>query len=375
MTTAPGYPGRLNTGLETRAGSPIAALDVWAFLLPALSFLEISVIGRLKVSEVLAIAIIPWILGRRDRLRVPRWFLILWAGWLVSQILSDLAAESAFADYSRGLAQIVVTLTSFVVILALVSSSRRARLFAVGIAVAGIADYFVHPTIAMAVDPWKWAVAMPVGLLLAATLSGNAGLKKPALPVLAFGVFGVLNVILGYRSLGGVALAASAYLAINVVAGRTEGILRPSLRGAVLGMVFSLGIAAAVLVAYDWSASSGLLGREAQGRYEAQSGSLGVFLGGRSELLVSTQAIADSPVLGHGSWARDPKYVLMLSDRLVSLGYQDISTDPADIVVIPAHSYLLGAWVKGGSWEESSGSALPRSLRGSSSTCMPFGGS
>jgi hypothetical protein len=340
-------------GLDTRMtvqtrNRPSFAFDIWAFVLPAVSFIELPVIGRLQLSEVIAIAIIPWVLGRRDGLHVPRWFIVLWGGWLLCQVLTDLAAGSAFADYSRGWAKIVVTLTSLVAILGLVSSPRRARLFVVGLAFATIAEYVVRPTLATAIDPWKWAFAMPIGLLLAAALSGKAGLTKPALPVLAFGVFGVLNVALGYRSLGGVALVTSAYLAINAIARRDGRHLRPSISGAVMGAMCSIAIVVAVLYAYDWSASSGLLGPDARARYDTQSGSFGVFLGGRPELLVSTQAVLDSPVLGHGSWARDPKYIQMLSDRLVSLGYQDISTDPADVVVIPAHSYLVCAWVEGG---------------------------
>ena len=314
------------------------ALDVWALLLPAMSFLEIVLVGRLKVSEVLAAAMLPWLLGRRDRLRVPHWFILLWAGWFISQVLTDIVVGSAFVDYSRGWAKILVTMTSFVAILALVSTPRRARLFALGLAFAGVAGYFVTPSIGAAVDPWKWALALPIGLLLAAALSGTTGLRKPLLPVVAFVAFGTLNLLLGYRSLGGVALMTSAYLLLNGVVGRAEQALRPSIGRALLGLVSCLVIASGVLFVYDSAAAGGLLGASAQTRYYTQSGSLGVLLGGRSESLVSTQAILDSPILGHGSWARDPKYVLLLSDRLVALGYEDISTDPADIGVIPAHS-------------------------------------
>lgn len=324
------------------------ALDVWAFVLPAVSFLEIVLVGRLKVSEVLAAAMLPWLLGRRDRLRVPRWFVLLWAGWFISQVLTDIVVGSAFVDYSRGWAKILVTMTSFVAILALVSTPRRARLFALGLAFAGIAGYFVAPSIGAAVDPWKWALAIPIGLLVAAALSGTTGLRNRLLPVVAFVAFGALNLLLGYRSLGGVALMGSAYLILNSVVGRGQQALRPSIGRAILGVVSCLVIASAVLLVYDSASAGGLLGADARTRYYSQSGSLGVLLGGRSESLVSTQAILDSPILGHGSWARDPKYVLLLSDRLTALGYEDISKDPADIGAIPTHSYLLGAWVESG---------------------------
>lgn len=337
-----------DTNVEARDTRGIA-LDVWAFVVPAVSFLEFVLVGRLSVSEVLAAAMLPWLLGSRDRLRVPRWFILLWAGWFISQVLTDIVVGSAFADYSRGLSRILVTLTSLVAILALVSTPRRARLFALGLAVAGVAGYFVAPSLFTAADPWKWALALPVGLLLAAAVSGTTGLRMPWLVVVAFLAFGALNLFLGFRSMGGVAMMTSAYLILNSVAGHRTAALRPSIGRAVLGVISCVVIAFGVLFVYESAAASGLLGATAQTRYYTQSeGSLGVILGGRPESLVSTQAILDSPILGHGSWARDPKYDELLSDRRISLGYEDIPTDPADIGVIPAHSFLLGAWVEGG---------------------------
>ena len=98
---------------------------------------------------------------------------------------------------------------------------------------------------------------------------------------------------------------------------------------------------------YDAAASSGILGSRAQTRYLEQSGALGVLVGGRSEVLVSSQAIVDSPILGHGSWAKDFAYVDLLADRLSSLGYE-VGAGLSDVGLIPAHSYLLGSWVWAG---------------------------
>ncbi len=145
-------------------------------------------------------------------------------------------------------------------------------------------------------------------------------------------LFGALNLVLGYRSLGGVALMTAAYLVLNSLVGRSESAFRPSIGRAFVGVVSCVVMAVSVLVVYDLAAGRGLLGPDAQVRYYTQAGSLGVLLGGRHESLVSTQAILHSPILGHGSWARDPKYVELLSDRLTELGYGDISTDPADIL-------------------------------------------
>lgn len=237
----------------------------------------------------------------------------------MSQILTDIAVGSAFADYSRGWAKIIFTLTNFVAIAALVSTPARARLFALGLGVAGVATYFVSPDLFAAGDPWKWAFAIPIGLVLATALSGRRGAQIRWLPVLAFVGFGALNLLLGYRSLGGVALLTAGYFVLNGLVGSALPSVRPSIPRALVGTLFGLIMAWSVLSLYDVAAAGGLLGTDVQTKYYQQSGSLGVLIGGRYEALASTQAIIDSPLLGHGSWAKDFKYVDLLSDRLGSL--------------------------------------------------------
>ncbi|MBF6606039.1 MAG: hypothetical protein IVW53_10710 [Chloroflexi bacterium] len=316
-------------------------------MLPAVSFVQITVVGQLIVSEVLAVALLPWLWGAKDRLHVPRWFLLLWGAWLVSQIATDLVMRSPIVDYARGWAAILFTLTDFAAILVLVSTPRRARLFALGLAASGVLSYFIAPNIYAAGDPWKWAFAMPVGFTLAAALSGSISTRMPLVPIGAFAAFGALTLLLGFRSLGGVAVIAAGYLLLNTLVGRRQARARPSIRTVIVGLVFSMVAAFSVSQGYDAAASGGLLGPGAQAKYLAQSGSLGVLVGGRPEILASTQAIIDSPILGHGSWAKDFKYVDLLTARLSSLGYE-IGAGPSDVGLIPAHSYLLGSWVWAG---------------------------
>ncbi len=60
----------------------------------------------------------------------------------------------------------------------------------------------------------------------------------------------------------------------------------------------------------------------------------------------------DSPIIGHGSWAKEPKYYEMLYDALVETGEQDEQRG-GDIIsggepLIPAHSGIVNAWVWAG---------------------------
>ena len=325
----------------------VSALDIWAFVLPALSSVEITIVGQLIVSEILMLAMLPWLWGARRRLPLPAWFVVLWAGWFVSQVLSDIVAGSAFADFVRGWAAIIFTFTNFAAILALASTLRRARLFALGLAVGGGLGYLMFPTAITATDPWKWALGWPIGLVLAAALSGSWGARHRGPTIGAFVVFGTLNLLFGFRSLGGLSLLTAAYLAFGAAFGRQRATSKVLLWRGVFGLVLLAASVVGVLQVYDFSSSSGLLGPVAQAKYEAQSGTLGVLVGGRSEILASSQAIIDAPILGHGSWAKDFKYVDLLADRLSSFGYE-IGGRLSDVGLIPSHSYLLGSWVWAG---------------------------
>lgn len=349
MSTTTSIDNRVQTSKSAAESAParVSALDLWAFVLPAVSFVEITIVGRLIVSEILMLAMLPWLWGARDRPLLPRWFVAVWAGWLLSQVVTDIVVGSAFDDFARGWAAIIFTLTDFAAILVLVSTTRRARLFALGLAASGVLSYFISPNIYAAGDPWKWAFAVPVGFTLAAGLSGTMGAWRRWLTVSAFVAFGALNLFLGFRNLGGVSLMTACYLAVGAVAGRRHVNSNHSILRAAVGLALLSLAVVGVLQLYDVAASGGLLGPAAQAKYDTQAGSFGVLLGGRSEVLASSQAIIDSPILGHGSWAKDFKYVDLLAERLSSLGYE-VGAGPSDVGLIPAHSYLMGSWVWAG---------------------------
>jgi hypothetical protein len=122
------------------------------------------------------------------------------------------------------------------------------------------------------------------------------------------------------------------------------------MRVAVLaGMVGGASWASSALV--HFVTSRGLISEEAREKNEYESQGSGLLLGGRPEILVSARAVLDSPILGHGSWAKDPKYQEMLSDMMVEQGKQGNLGDMERSSVnglIPAHSHLMGSWVDAG---------------------------
>ncbi len=98
---------------------------------------------------------------------------------------------------------------------------------------------------------------------------------------------------------------------------------------------------------YGHMARQGMLGENARQKYEQQAGGeLGLLIGGRSEILVSIHAIIDSPIIGHGSWAKDYSYADTLVYLKRVLGYYPGQSN--ELGLIPTHSYLFGAWVEAG---------------------------
>ena len=93
----------------------------------------------------------------------------------------------------------------------------------------------------------------------------------------------------------------------------------------------------------------GYLGEKSRDKYEKQAalGDLGILLGGRNESLVTVQAIMDSPLIGHGSWAKDRYYAELRQLMLYKLGFVNRFIEPENDL-IPTHSHLLGAWVEAG---------------------------
>lgn len=116
-----------------------------------------------------------------------------------------------------------------------------------------------------------------------------------------------------------------------------------------IALLASLGASTVVRI----FSTSGLLGEEAQEKNQRQASVKGgMLIGGRPEILVSSVAVMDSPILGHGSWARDYKYIELLYDTMYERGMTDqgdidaLEEDSAGL--IPAHSHVMNAWVWAG---------------------------
>ena len=330
-------------------------VDILVFLIPCLQFVQIKVIGVLNGSDLLLLAAYVYLAFRKEiRITTPvgKWFVVLCSLWLVSQCVTDIVRHSAFVDYARGWSMIGLTLIGFVVLYTLLyGRPRRLMLYGWGLVVGSALTFFISPSDYAISEPWKFGISLPVSLAVFLFVSNEK--YSGHWPITLSAIVGVINIFKGTRGLGGVCLAAALYLLVSRFLSRKGTESRKLKTGSIVTLAASiiLGIAG-VVWAYQRAASTGILGEEARQKYEDQSrGDYGVLLGGRPDLLGALPAIYDSPILGHGSWAKDWIYYAMEVRALDALGYigsAEISWDEFREGLIPAHSYLLQAWVYAG---------------------------
>ena len=326
----------------------IGPAELFLVVAPLAQFVQMQAIGVLSGTDILLLLAFPLVLVRNLRLLRQRhvfMILLLGIGWFISQVITDLIRDTPPVDFLRGWSKIGLTLTHFTTIYLLTYRSRRRfLLFGFGFIAGQLLTLRINPGVFFAASPWKFGYCGPVTLvvfLLTSTLPYFR--RRKMLVLLAAVAIALINLFMGARGVALISLLAGIY-AFSL---RRAGAVR--LRGSRL--LFTLGV---VLLSgwifmsfYSYLAQSGELGATAQSQYETQgSGEGGVLLGGRSEILSSAMAIFDSPIIGHGSWARDPKYKFILEERRRELGYARVGVMSDDL--IPTHSHIFGAWVEAG---------------------------
>jgi hypothetical protein len=323
--------------------------DSFALLTPLFLVIEFHFAGLVMASDLIMLAVFPLALIRHvDRLKqrpVPT-VLVLGALWLVAQVFTDVVRGAGPDDYLRGWVKIIFVLINFTVVWTVVCVSRRRFvLYGIGLALGTILEAMMHPSVDALSSPWKFGIGIPVTMLVALFAAKLRNLRYLGV-LLPLGSLAVVHLYKDFRIMGVICFVVVIYTIFLSSANskRNSGTRRALL-------VFSLiaGIAA-FSTAYSHFAKQGVFGKYAQDKLEVQSaGEGGTLLGGRREILGSGPAIWDSPIIGHGSWARDSQYGAIMRERTADLGYkrfQDGGAAKDDL--IPTHSYVFGSWVEAG---------------------------
>ena len=162
-----------------------------------------------------------------------------------------------------------------------------------------------------------------------------------------------LNLMFAFRSqIATVVVSAALILPIFAQGGTSDRRTTSSENFFKVAVLLALAGGAAFTAnkAIQIAVENGLFDESVSQKFEMQSGGkLGVLVGGRPEMLVAIQAIRDSPIIGHGSFPVDEKYLELRQDLQYEYGYTESDT-PEDVEepVIPTHSHLTMAWVESG---------------------------
>lgn len=332
--------------------------DYFAFLFGALSPYYIVLIGRLHFVEILAPAILILWHKRLNLLLIPQLKTIIVLGiiWLFGQIISDLIVGNSINDELRGWSAIVVFIFLVCALAVLLASkTRRIYLLLFGMAAGGLIKQFIEPSIYFSAEPWKFGFGPAVALLavVAVAWKHESRMRLPRMWLIPIVALGGLSFLLSARSLGAFLILTALVSALVLGPARTQSNTKKSIMRHSIIIILSVSAAFLVVSGYKYAASNGILGIHAEEEYNIDnSGKVGLFIGGRIELIPALHAIIESPIVGHGSWAKDPtlRYRNYLWS-LYNLGYKiPISELDFDMQqnLIPAHSTILQAWVWAG---------------------------
>ena len=286
--------------------------------------------------------------------RIINQIVIAAAFWFLNLVATDIYRNSPLEDWARGWAKIVFFLLDFLALVILTElKMEKVAAFLTGLAASSVLIPFLQPDQYSTdfIIAWKFHYSFGLTVISALmffvpTWRRTFGYLGEWLPL---ALVGLSNLMFNARSMFGIAIAAVLFGALKKWLDSS-----PFLRAKISPLTFGIILIAGLIVSqglisvYSVAADSGWLGADAKDKYMAQSeGDLSLLQAGRNETLVSLQAIADAPIIGHGSWAKDMYYVLMLVDILESHGIK-IQGDPFEYPLIPTHSFIFGAWVEAG---------------------------
>lgn len=335
------------------------ALDAAALAVGLSASYSIHLIGTIQISEVLMFVLLPLLLITKSGILLPRGMkaiYLLMGIWLLGQLLTDIYRHTIPLNWMRGDARIVFFALNIATLTLLLSKNvRRQAVFIAGYGIGSMLAVRIQPAAAAGDYPWKFGYAegtMVMVLLLSCYFYNQ---KRYWIVGSLIASLVAVNLLLNFRS-PILFLMVTMALVLPIVperVGRMQLLPKAGTYRRVVVLVciaLAFGALSGSLVSFVTRA--GLISAGAKEKNSAQEhSSVGLLLGGRPEILVSSKAVMASPILGYGSWAQDLKYTEMYYDMAVKY---DIpidnleSIEDADDATIPAHSHIMSTWVQAG---------------------------
>lgn len=337
------------------------------FLLGLGSITEIHLVGSLGISELCCYFLAPFLFAANlelfKRLRFGTFFLLL-ALWAGSAVLADFAAGTYFLERWKGVAPIysIFAVTVCATVL-LAEDISRFRWFLVGAFISALIASFVFTPAAVVESAARSGDATSDSAFnYSAWYYGTVGtvfvlpvqLAYPILPLwVSMGLVAggaIMQLLLGGRGAFLVALVALAFLWFGRQARQRS--YRPRRMPVIMLTVVLLIVGVLAKGVYEYAVSGGYMGDQELAKYETQtktgSSAWSLLLRGRGATFAGFFAALDKPFLGHGSKAWDTNgYYQSFVDKYGDNEdvRQIIASYSRGIVLIPAHSHIVAAWL------------------------------
>jgi hypothetical protein len=329
--------------------------DAALFFLGAAGVYSLNVVGALPYSEVLLLTMLPALLltrGKRAFGRQYLWFYILAGGWFLGTQIADIYNGIPWYGRMKGTARVVFFVLDFIGLAILINNkTRKILVFALS-----LATLLFLSSMEFSSDftlQWKFGLSHACAMM---ALLVSAYYYKRRRYWICFAIallLAVMNLRYGARSqlvihVISAVLILPIFDSAQAQASSARG--TPNTVRVLVLLAMAGGVAYAANAAIKYAAEKGIFDESTNSKFQTQSeGDYGVLVGGRPETLVAIQAIRDSPIIGHGSFAWGVKYLELKQDIQYEHGYSD-SDEPEDteFPIIPTHSHLTLAWVEGG---------------------------
>jgi O-antigen ligase len=243
-------------------------------------------------------------------------------------MLSDIIRVTRPDQYLRGWARVGFVLTDFLS-LAVITARDRRLLWWFGFGFGLGAIVFLAAVKHAPLSQWKIGYGEPSLLVLMALC---AFLPARISSILLAG-FALVSIFLDYRSLGALSLVSAGYLWIRA--------RRPQEALAGVGPMFKILLAGGLVLA---AISYGLSLSEDK---EAATRRVDSNAGRKAAIEVGLIGIAQSPIIGYGSWTENKELAEMFLKRMREYGGDKQYLAHAGVLFLP-HSQVLQAWLEGG---------------------------
>lgn len=330
-------------------GIPLINKDRFIFIIGLLSMIKFRFLGTFGISELLVfssyLCINSQIALENKHVRKLLLFAFI---WLIGVISSDIINHSTLENSLKGSFNVV-----FIIALipfgywALYDKPERMLFFWAGVAVSSILGFRfqrVEMMNELAADTWTVYAVKWLFLFLGGWLYYRGNIKFAYILLVTFATWTLFhqsrNIFLMFVLPVGILIYIGEVTDYNIFEKFNRyrrGVLKLFL---VVGITF-IGIS----YTYETLAANGTLGEYAKNKYIKQKQSELGLASGRADFLASLYAISKKPIFGYGSYAVDNDKVFAEFNRIIGLDYSDLLSGENRV---PAHSYMLGAWVNAG---------------------------